>query len=76
MPDGTRYIRVLAFDGRNLTFFDNMRPTRTETLPLARADHGVAKTLYQWRLCKAIIHDGVIVHLAPTRTRTPPIYEP
>ena len=71
-----RYIRVLAFDGRNLTFFDNMRPTRTETLPLARNYHGVAKQLRQWRLCRAIIRDDIIAHLAPTATRMPPIYEP
>ena len=70
----TRLIRFVSFDGANLSFFDNMDPTRHETLPLGPNYHAIAAQLQQAgqpKLCKATVEDGVITWLSPTRTHTP-----
>jgi len=61
-------IRFMGFDGARLRFVEQSDPLTEQTLPLAANCHDVARQLRRNRLCKAVVANGTIISLEPTRT--------
>ena len=63
-----RLIRLIRVEGESIHFMDNMNPSRTECLPVGPACSVAQPKPYQ--LYKAMVLDGRVVSLEPTRQGT------